>query len=99
MKKRILDSAVLMNYWKRRRSTPLSRDTPEEAAAWARDLIGIHDTNAIVTPVYVEMMCGVMSTHELVLTRAFLGEFVCVDERAIPRADWEETIRLAQRVP
>ena len=44
------------------------------------------------------MLAGVMTSHELKLTRAFLAEFTCVDQRDIPSADWEKAIRLAQRV-
>jgi predicted nucleic acid-binding protein len=99
MTKRLLDTQILISYWKMRRSTPLTDDTREDAISWAQDLIKLHDSRAIVTPVYVEMIAGVMSSHELALTRAFLDEFDCVDERDIPPKDWEEAIRLAQRVP
>ncbi len=98
MKKRLLDTEILISYWKKRRSTPLTNDTIAAARSWAQELIRIHGSNAIATPVFVEMLAGVMTSHELKLTRAFLAEFTCVDQGDIPEADWEQAIRLAQRV-
>lgn len=37
----------------------------------------IHETDAIVTPVYLEMIAGVTNAEELHLTQAFLDEFRC----------------------
>jgi predicted nucleic acid-binding protein len=99
MEKRILDTSMLLRQWHRCRQRPLIEYTPADARAWADQLIGIHRTNAIVTPVYVKMVAGVTSEHELRLTRAYLQPFRCVDGGHIPKEDWEEAIRLAQRVP
>ncbi len=54
---------------------------------------------AIVTPVYVEFMCGVRDAHELRLARAFLAAFPILDQGRILRDDWEEALRRAQRIP
>jgi predicted nucleic acid-binding protein len=66
---------------------------------WARKLIELYESDAIVTPVYVEMIAGVSNQRELQLTVTFLKEFRCIDEKRIPKQDWHEAIRLAQRIP
>jgi len=48
---------------------------------------------------YIEMVGGITSRRELELTKAFLGVFTCIDQKRIPASDWQEAIRLAQRVP
>ena len=70
-----------------------------DAEVWAEKLIALERTNAIATPVYIELLCGVSSSHELQLTRAYLVKFHCVDDGQIAKEDWEEAIRLAQRIP
>jgi hypothetical protein len=69
------------------------------AEDWARQLIQMHDTNAIVTPVYLEVMAGTRSKKDFQLMRAYLGPFVCIDEQKFLPHDWQEALRLAQRVP
>ena len=76
-----------------------SHKTPSDARHWAKQTIELYDTNAIVTPVYVEMVAGVSDKHELELTHAFLAQFDSIDKGKISQADWEEAIRIAQRVP
>ncbi len=66
---------------------------------WAQELIDLYDTDAIVTPVYVEMVGGATSRQQLELTKAYLSEFECIDAKVVTPADWVETIRLDQRVP
>jgi len=48
-----------------------------DAAEWARTLIAIHDSDAIVTPVYVEFVAGVTNRAELELTRAYPPNSAC----------------------
>lgn len=99
MKRIILDTSVLIRFWQQRSGGSLRAVTPAAAADWGQELIKIHDTDAIVTPVYLEMIAGVRSQQELRLTRAYLGCFRCIDGREIPAEDWREALRLAQRVP
>jgi predicted nucleic acid-binding protein len=98
-KKLILDTSELLNWWHERRSEFGGILTPAVAEDWARQLIQKHDTNAIVTPVYLEVMAGTRSKKEHELMRAYLRPFVCVDEQKIIPRDWQEALRLAQRVP
>src|SRR5437879_4257514 len=97
--KRILDSSILINYWHKRRTKRLADITPSDALQWGRDLIKLHDTDAIATPVLIEMLAGVTHAWELTLTKAFLEAFKCVDNQRVIRQDWADAIRLAQRVP
>lgn len=48
---------------------------------------------------FVEFIAGVTNSVELALTRAFLEQFKVIDAGKISVEDWEETRRLAQRVP
>ena len=77
----------------------LEGKTAGNAVEWARRLITIHDTNAIVTPVYIEFAAGVRNSAELELTRAFLDQFDVIDGGRITVEGWQETRRLAQRIP
>ena len=71
----------------------------EDVRGWAKELIRLEDTDAIVTPVVVEFLAGVRSSHELKLTRVFLSAFRVIDGRKILDVDWSEAERLASRVP
>jgi predicted nucleic acid-binding protein len=95
----ILDSSILIDHWCRCHAAARRPIRVQDVRKWAADLITLRRTAAIVTPVYVEMIAGVSSREELKLTRAFLAEFECIDEGRIPEEDWDETIRVAQRVP
>jgi predicted nucleic acid-binding protein len=101
MAKRVLDTNVLINFWhhalgKRR----LGDVSLADARRWGRDLLDLHDGGVvIVTPVFVEFLCGVQNARELALAHAFLAVFKIADAGEIPPKDWEETRRLAQRVP
>ena len=82
MPKRLLDSSLLIAHFKRISS--LAEKGREDARDWAKRLIENKGTNALVSPVVIEMLAGVRDSHELSLTEAFLDEFDIVDERKIP---------------
>ncbi len=96
MPKHLLDSTLLITHFKR--ISPLAEKGPEDARNWAKQLIENKGTNAIVSPVVIEMLAGVRDSHELSLTEAFLDEFDIVDERKIPPQDWELAGIIAKRV-
>ena len=98
MAKRIFDSSYLINHWNDFCKTPQAR-TPENFRAWSEKLIADYGTRLIVTPVYIEVVAGVTSSEELKLTHAYLEPFVIVDDGKIPKEDWDEAKRIAQRVP
>jgi predicted nucleic acid-binding protein len=99
MKKHLLDTSVLIDWWHRSRKKVSGEPRPAQVVAWAAKLIEIEGTNAILTPVYIEFVAGAISKRELNLYRAYLKPFECVDDRRITADDWREAIRLAQRVP
>jgi predicted nucleic acid-binding protein len=96
----VLDTSVLIRHWRARRtgkSWAQVKDT--DAEAWASLLIEIEDTNAIVTPVRIEFLCGVRDQWELGLARAYLKPFHSIDKGKTLVADWREAQRLAERAP
>src|SRR5438270_1070740 len=99
MERRVLDTSILIRHWRTCRVKARGEITTAVVRMWARKLIILYDSDAIVTPVYIEMIAGVTNRRELLLTLAFLREFRCIDEKRIPQHDWDEAIRLAQRVP
>lgn len=95
MRRRVLDTNRLIAHWRRSRIRPLSEYTRDDAAEWARALIKLDATDAIVTPVVVEFLCGSMNPHELELARSFLNEFDLIDRGQITVEDWELAKRFA----
>jgi hypothetical protein len=94
---RILDSSVLISFWRQRRAkTKNQSPTEEDARHWAAELIELRRSNLIVSPVAVEFYCGSTNREEIRLYRAFLGEFHVVDSGAIPVADWEDARKRAE---
>jgi predicted nucleic acid-binding protein len=101
MMKRVLDSNKLIDHWRKFKpgSNPRSNRSAAEAEAWARLLIQIEGTDAIVTPVELEMLGGDLNRRDRDLTRAYLKPFRIIDEGRILPEDWEEARRLIQRIP
>jgi hypothetical protein len=58
MKRLVLDTSVLLGWWNRCRSQS-GHAADAGVERWARELIRLHDTDAIVTPVQIEILGGV----------------------------------------
>ena len=99
MRRQLLDSNLLIRHWRLSRRGDLATKTRADAARWAAQLIETRHSRLIATPVVVEFLAGVQSSHELDLARAYLEQFSVIDKGEIPRRDWDEARRLAQRVP
>jgi predicted nucleic acid-binding protein len=100
MRRFLLDTSVLITHWGRCRTGKRAAAIKEfDADSWARRLIEIEDTNAIVTPVMLEYLCGVRDQLELGRARAYLKPFHSVDKGKTLVADWREARRLAERIP
>jgi hypothetical protein len=94
MPRRIFDSNKLMTQLRR-----LASDAkPLDAERLAEELIDLFKTNAIVTPVEIEVLAGVRDARELELTESFLRRFDVIDKRNIPANVWEDAKRIAKRV-
>lgn len=92
----VLDTSVLIRHWNAKARSPLSRFTEDDARGWARELIRLEVTDAIVTPVYIEMVAGTQSKTALRLTRAYLEPFDIIDGGHVLDQDWREARRLAE---
>jgi len=92
---RILDTNVLINFWIQFR---LWQRNEAEVRMFAQRLMRIYNTDLIASPVRIEFLCGITSSHRPQLWTAFIQAFKTIDERNIPRADWEEAERIAKRV-
>jgi predicted nucleic acid-binding protein len=96
MRQRILDTSVLISFWRRRGGQPADI---EQARAWSRELIDLERTHAIVSPVYLEFVCGARVRSELTLADAFLSSFDVKDGWEIRATDLNEARRIARRIP
>ncbi|MBM4071920.1 MAG: type II toxin-antitoxin system VapC family toxin [Planctomycetes bacterium] len=99
MRRVILDTSVLVRHWRKCIGDSLEDKKPADAVRWANQLVEIEDTDAILSPISIEMLAGVSSQHELRLTRAFLRRFRIVDGGQILAEDWVESRKLAERIP
>ncbi len=99
MLKRVLDTCVLLTHWKQRKAAQVGELTLADVERWARELAAIHQGKAIVTPIYIEFLAGTRDSSEQRLAEAYLAEFDTIDKGNIPKRDWDETLRLAKRIP
>ncbi|MEX0701908.1 MAG: PIN domain-containing protein [Planctomycetales bacterium] len=91
-----MDTSILLTHWHGPRAR---RRTAEEARAWAEELVRIHRTSFIVSPVYLEFVCGAQSRGELMLAEAYLSVFEVKDNWEIRPEDLRQAARIARRVP
>jgi predicted nucleic acid-binding protein len=96
MRQRILDTSFLISFWNRRGGQP---DDVEQARAWGYELVELERTNSIVSPVYLEFVCGARSQKDLIAAEAFLSSFDIRDGWDVRSADLNEARRIARRVP
>lgn len=76
MHRRILDTNLLINHWGRCRVQHKNRSiSANHAQKWAEQLIEIEYAQAILTPIYIEYLCGQTSAEKVKLAQAFLGKF------------------------
>jgi predicted nucleic acid-binding protein len=98
MSRRILDTSVLCRHWRVKRAKAKSFDLAA-VQRWARELIDVRETDAVVTPVEIEFVAGAQSARELKLLQTFLACFKNLDQGRISPADWEKAREPAGRVP
>src|SRR5438874_450153 len=96
MLRRVLDTNILIAHF--RGLQPYGGKRPEHARDKARVLIRDRETDAIVSPVEIEFLVGVVDRHEMVLAEAFLAEFRIIDGYSTSPQDWEEARRVAKHV-
>jgi predicted nucleic acid-binding protein len=99
MARRILDTNILINHWRHTFRGKASKQISEQQAIdCARRLIREERTNAILSPIYVEYLCGPQNKREVRNARAYLHEFHVLDEGRVLPQDWLESMRLAGRI-
>ena len=99
MPRRVLDTNMLIRHWgKELGFSRLDQISVGRADECAKRLIAFQRTDAILTPVYVEFMCGHATAHSVRLAKAFLNPFDIVDRGRILSGDWEVAKRIAARV-
>jgi len=96
MPKRNFDSNRLFDQF--RRLKPYAGQSPADAKRCAGELIEPFGTDAIVSPVEIEFLAGIVDPHEMDLAEAFLQRFRIIDERRTPPEDWLEARRIAKHV-
>ena len=99
MSRRLLDTSVLIAHWRRCAVGSLADKGPSDAREWADDLARLHATDIVATPVLIEFLAGVRTSHELALARAYLNRLRAIDGGRIPGEDWAAARRSAERVP
>ena len=100
MPRRVLDTNVLIRHRGDELGfSRLDQISVRRATECGRRLVAVHQANAILTPIYVEFLCGHATAHSVRLARGFLSPFDRVDGGRILPADRAEAIRLAARVP
>jgi len=97
--RRLLDTSVLVAYWRHRRPPRINDATAEDAGRWAEELIEQHNSRAIATPVSIEFLAGTRSGHELRLARSYLDRFEEIDQGRITPDDWRQARHMAERIP
>ena len=103
MVRRIFDTSILISDWHQNAGKRPKRGSKRQFETWgnqrAKELIELHGSDLIATPVAIEFIAGVQSSDELRLARAFLKPFRVMDDGRILSEDWKEAERLAARVP
>ena len=94
MPKRVFDANILISHFQQLR--PLDGKGERDAEDWARTLITSRNGDAILSPVEVEFLCGVVNQHEMRLREAYLRAFKVVDDHKTLAHDWDEARRLAK---
>jgi predicted nucleic acid-binding protein len=101
MPTRVLDTNELIDFFWKSKGEGHRLDEYDESdiMGWARNSIDFRKTDAIVTPVSVELLAGARNSHELRMFRAYLSRFHVVDDGRVLAGDWEEAARLAAWIP
>jgi hypothetical protein len=62
----------------------------KEIDRWAKDLIRLEDSNAILSPIRLEIMGGVQNRNEYLQMERYLSHFTVIDEGRILPEDWKQ---------
>jgi len=99
MRRLILDTNVLCSTWHGKLPRTVRVVDIKTARQSAQSLKQFYEDAFIVTPVKIEMLCGVRNAQELQITRVFLDEFEVIDAGLISKEDWIKAEQYAARSP
>ncbi|HEV3005704.1 MAG TPA: PIN domain-containing protein [Pirellulales bacterium] len=94
-----MDTSVLVSHWRHCAGGSLTGKSRDDASAWGRKLVSLHDTDAILTPIFIEFVSGARSGKELQMAKAYLAALRIIDGGRILSEDWLDAQRRAERVP
>ena len=96
MKKRVLDTCILIDIWHGQSASKIRVRSDETARAAARSWLKLRPNDAILTPIQLEFIGGTRDKDELRLADIFLAEFELLDEGIVLVEDWREAERRAR---
>lgn len=98
MSARVLDTNVLISFWKRNQAQLKAIPSPAVAREWGEWLAAQHEQSGVLTPIYLEFICGCASAQELAAAEAYLACFDNFDGGRILEIDWQMAERSARRI-
>lgn len=99
MRRHILDTNILVGHWKKCGGDRLAAMAAADGRDWGRELVDLYDSNLILSPIYIEFICGARNQLEYKTAQAYLAAFTVLDEWNVTPDDLREARRLAQRIP
>ncbi len=95
-----MDTNVLIRHWGDNLGYSRLQDISiRQVTAAAERLTVVQRSDAILTPVYVEFLCGHATAHSVRLAKAYLNRFAVLDAGRILPTEWKQAKRIAARVP
>lgn len=99
MPRSVLDTSVLIKHWKQCGGDRADIMSAANGREWGLNLIKLRKTDLILSPVYLEFICGTRNKLEYQTAKDFLSVFKILDEWNILSTDLHDARRLAQRTP
>ena len=97
-RKMAFDASHLIHHWRRRRKNrDIDQISRRVIEGWATELVALHLTDLICTPVRVEFLCNTGGAGELERVRRFLAKFRTIDGGETTRDDWFLAERFAPK--
>jgi hypothetical protein len=93
-RRNILDTCILVENWRRMRAKQKKFVDEKEIDRWAKKLIRLEDSNAILSPIRLEIMGGIHNRKEYRQMERYLSHFRVIDEGIILPQDWSQAEQL-----
>jgi predicted nucleic acid-binding protein len=99
MARRLLDTSVLVSWWRRKGGRGSLEKIDDDVRNWSEELLELHAAAGIVSPVYIEFVCGFTESRRLHLGELFLEVFDVLDHWKVGKRDLDEARNIARRIP